>query len=289
MNNNLKGALFMVLSAASFALMKIFIALTGDTVPLFQQLFFRNLIASAIAFRVVYRNKIPYFGKKENRKLLIIRSCVGFCGMVSVFYASAHASQGDVAIIGKTSPFIITIIAFFLLKEAITKYQIIGLVLAFLGAFLAADPQFDSSSFPIFVAFLSAIFEGTAYSIVAILNKREHPSVIIFFFSAFSTLCTLPLMLANFVWASALDWLFLLCIGIFAAGGQIALTYAYAIAKASEVSIYNYSSIIFSMLFGFLFLQETVKASSAWGAVLVILSGILVYLGNRKQEKVTLK
>lgn len=284
MEKNIKGILCMIISAMTFALMQIAIALTADTVPLFEQLFFRNFIAAFIAFFGVKKLKLKPFGEKKNRKLLLARSITGYLGMVTTFYAAANASQGDVAIINKMSPFIITILAFIFLKEKITKYQVAGLVCAFIGAYFVANPEFNSNVFPIFVAFLSAIFTGIAYTLLSSLNGKEHPTVVIFFFSLVSTLFTIPLMLMNFVFVSFSDLILLILIGVFAALGQVFVTYAYNFSKAGEVSIYNYSGIIFSMIFGYIFLEESVKSTSAIGAILVIISGIIVYYGSKKDK-----
>ena len=77
----------------------------------------------------------------------------------------------------------------------------------------------------------------------------------------------------------------LVLIGLFGSLGQIALTYAYRLAPAGEVSIYNYSGILFSMVLGFLCLGETIPATSFMGGALVIAASLLVYVYSRRQEK----
>lgn len=67
-----------------------------------------------------------------------------------------------------------------------------------------------------------------------------------------------------------------------AAVGQIGLTYAYSYAKASEVSVFNYSGIPFAMLLGALFLRQPVTVSALAGSVLVILAGVISFLGERR-------
>lgn len=52
-------------------------------------------------------------------------------------------------------------------------------------------------------------------------------------------------MIPSFVVPTPRDLIMLILIGIFGAGGQIGLTYAYQKAPAAEVSIYDYSGIIF--------------------------------------------
>ena len=58
----------------------------------------------------------------------------------------------------------------------------------------------------------------------------------------------------------------LILIGIFGAGGQIGLTYAYQKAPAAEVSIYDYSGIIFSAILGYVLLDESLSLSTIVGA-----------------------
>lgn len=284
MNDKLKATLLMIGSAACFSLMQTIISATSDTIPLFEQLFFRNLIATGIAFSGIRSKHLPLFGKKENRLLLTGRSFCGYVGMMMTFYASANANIGDVTIITRMSPFVVTILAYFFLKEKITKYQVIALFVAVFGAFFVANPQFNSNLLPIFAAFLACIFSGVAYVFIGALKGKEEPEVIIFFFSISSTVVTLPLLLIDFVIPSIMDFILLVGIGVAAALGQICLTYSYKFAKASEVSIYHYAGIIFSMLFGIIFLGEALKITSLFGAFFVILAGCIVFFGSQKLE-----
>lgn len=282
MNNKLKGSLCMIASALAFAFMQVIIAYTSGEVPLFEQMLFRNLIASFIAFLALSKKGLAPFGHKENRPLLLLRSLAGFLGMITLFYATAEtSSQGDVAILSKMSPFIVTVLAVIFLKEKISKALVLSLILSFTGAIIVSNPEFNTNVFPLFVAFLSAIFSGIAYTCVGALKGKEDPSVTIFFFSLVSTLGTIPFMLFDFVIPSFITFILLIMIGVTAAIGQLLLTYAYTFSSASEVSIYNYSGIIFSMILGFIFLGQSIRLTSILGACLVILSGFIVYMGNK--------
>lgn len=193
-----KGALLMILSALGFSAMQIAIAKTAQGIPLFEQLFFRNLFACIAAFVSLRRKNLAAFGKRENRGLLVFRSAAGYAGMIALFYASGHAAQGDVAIINKMSPFVVTVLACLFLKEKFTAYQGVALGLAFGGALLVSNPTFQSHWFPVAVAFLSAVFSGVAYTAIGALKNREPPEVIVFFFSLFSTIASGIAMLPQF-------------------------------------------------------------------------------------------
>lgn len=284
MNNHTKAIFWMLLSSMSFSMMQIIVAITADGIPLFEQLLFRNLATTFMAAWSIRKQQVRYFGQPKNRPLLLARSTIGYLGMVTIFSASASGNQGDVTTIIKMSPFIVTILAFFFLKETITKYQIIALLVAFSGACIISNPQFNSDFYPIFMAILGCVFSGSAYTLVSALKGKEPPAVIIFVFSLLSSLFSFPIVMMNFVWPSPSQFLLLAGISIFAGLGQIGLTYAYVYAKASEISIYNYSGIFFSIVFGYFFLGQDIKPSSIAGSTLVILAGLIVFWGNRPKK-----
>ena len=73
--------------------------------------------------------------------------------------------------------------------------------------------------------------------------------------------------------------------GVFGSLGQAFITYAYRFAPASEISIYNYSGIIFSMILGFFILGEPVKFTSVIGGALVAAASVMVYVYNNRSNK----
>ena len=93
-------------------------------------------------------------------------------------------------------------------------------------------------------------------------------------------------MIPSFVVPSPKVVVMLLMVGLFAAGGQYLLTYAYQQAPASEVSIYQYSGVVFTAVFSYAFLGETLSKSSIIGGI-VILGAIFWVFENTRKEKNT--
>ena len=107
---------------------------------------------------------------------------------------------------------------------------------------------------------------------------------IIMHFSTFCVIATIPFMIYDFVLPNAHELFLLLLIGIFGGFGQITLTYSYRMATASEISIYNYSGIIFSIILGFIFLGEVPDWSSLIGCGLVIIAALITYIFSGKNN-----
>ena len=271
-----KGALFMVMSALCFALMQIAIKASGD-IPVMEQIFARNIISLLIALVVIIKSGGSLFGDRKNQPLLFARSFFGFAGLISMFYACAHANQADVTTLIKLSPFFIALLAAAFLKEKVGKVTIISMVLAFAGAIFVANPAFNSNIFPLLVAILCALFSSVSYTLLAYFKNRVSGMTIIMHFSTFSCVCSAIFMAGNFVVPDITQTILLLAIGVLGGLGQIFLTYSYRYAPASEVSIYNYTGIIFSGLFGFLFFGEVLKMNSIIGIGLVLAASVIVY------------
>lgn len=281
MDDKTKAVILILFSALSFSIMAAMVRLSGD-IPIFEKVLFRNLVSLFLAYLSIRKNRAALFGARENQKYLLARAIMGLCGVVLYFYSVDNMYLADSSMLNKLSPFFVTLFAWFFLKEKISKIQIPALILIFLSATLIIKPEFDLRILPAFAGFLSAIAAGGAYTMIRFLGGKEKSSTIVFYFSFISVIGMLPLAAMNFVTPTLTQLTFLIGTGVFAAGGQFTLTHAYSIAKASELSIYNYSSIIFSALIGFALWTEISDTLSLIGGAGIIMVSLVTFIYNRK-------
>lgn len=272
-----EGVILMIISSFFFSAMQIAIKKSSLSVPLMEQIFFRNIVSLAISFVIITKQRGNYLGTLKHQPLLFLRSSFGFIGLVAMFYAASNANQGDVTTLMKLSPFLIALWAAIFLKEPIKVPVIIALILAFAGAVFVANPAWTSHLFPLFMALACALFSSVSYTLLAYFKNKVDGMTIIFHFSAFCVLCTIPFIYNTFVIPDPVTLLQLILIGILGGLGQIALTYSYRRAPAGEISIYNYSGIVFSILLGYAFLGEILSWNSYVGIALVLLGSFVVY------------
>lgn len=286
MNGKTKAIFLMLLSSLSFAIMAFFVKLSGD-VPLFQKVFFRDLIVVIFALFGLASMKVSPWGKRENRMRLWLRGFSGFIGVAFYFYSASHMYLSDSTIINKLSPFFTTLFAVLLLKEKIKTLQIITLILSLFGGILVVKPEFSMTVIPAVCGIIGALVAGFSYAMVISLTNRENPLVVVFYFSNTSVLCSFFLMLPDFQLLTFLKFAILIGTGVFAAAGQILLTYAYKYAKASSISVYSYSIIVFSGILGFICWREIPDVKSVIGGLLIIISGFVLYAAQYIREKNT--
>ena len=284
MRNKTKGILYMVISALAFTFMGVAVRLSGD-IPVFEKVFFRNFVSFFVALYIIYKSKGSLFGKKKNRLLLNVRSFLGLAGVILNFYAIGRLPLADSNMLNKLSPFFVTLFAFWFLKEKLNKAQIIALVGAFISSMLVIKPEFSITMLPGLAGFLSAISAGAAYTIIRSLSKDEDPSTIVFYFSFISVTFMLPLVVMDFVEPTFTQLIWLLSTGVFASIGQFMVTMAYKYAPAGEVSVYNYSSIVFSTFVAYMIWGEIPDNYSITGGVLIIFIAVMLFNYNKKYNK----
>lgn len=282
-----KGILLMTASALCFAFMSIAVKRTGGTIPVFEQVFFRNLVIVIVAGAYLLRHHLPLYGPRQYQPAMFGRSILGVLGVLASFLATNTGSQADVSILSRLSPFLITAFSALFLKEKITKIQIPALLLAFGGAFVVANPKFHSNMYPIVMALLCSLASSFSYTLVGYLKGKAHPFSIILHLGTVSVATMVPVMLLTrqFVWPTGQEFFDLLLIGIFGVLGQICLTYAYKLADASEVSIYSNTNILFAAILGRVFFGERIAPNTLVGGGMVLAAMILVYVFGRREKE----
>ena len=160
------------------------------------------------------------------------------------------------------------------------------MLIAFGGSVCIIKPSFDNPQMlPALAGVLGGLGAGAAYTFVRYLGARgENGSRIVFYFSAFSCLVCLPLLLLDYEPLSLRQLVYLLLAGAFACVGQLGITKAYVCAPAKEISVYDYTQVIFAAALGFFVFGEAPDWLSVLGYVLICGAGVGMFLYNRRHD-----
>lgn len=261
--------------------MNMFVRMAGD-LPSVQKSFFRNQIALIFALIIMKKDHITFSCKKENRLPLLLRATFGTLGVLCNYYAVDHLVLADASMLNKMSPFFAVIFSSLILKEKISVRQGALVVGAFLGSLLVIKPTFANMDLlPSLIGLAGGLCAGAAYTYVRKLTTNgEKGPMVVCFFSGFSCLVTLPFVLFDYHPMSLAQLGILLLAGLAAAGGQFAITAAYSYAPAREISVYDYSQIIFSAILGFFVFGQVPDLLSWIGYVVICSMAIVNYLNN---------
>lgn len=278
------GVLYIVISAFCFSLMSVCVRKAGD-LPTFQKAFFRNSVAAVAGFIMVAKSG-SFKMQKGSFVPLILRSIVGTIGIVGNFYAIDRMNISDASILNKLAPFFSVLFSIWILKEKASVWDLVFVGVAFGGALFVVKPSFDVTEFlPALIGVLGGLGAGMAYTFVRKLsNQGERGPYIVFFFSVFSCLAILPIVTVQ--WQPMTGWqvAWLLLAGCAASGAQFSVTAAYAHAPAKEISVYDYSQVLFTAIWGIAFFGEFPDALSVIGYVIIIGAALSKYFAGRKKS-----
>ncbi len=269
-NPHVLGILLVITDSFFFSLMTVFVRLSGD-VPTMEKALFRNLVAAVIALITLARTEEKFRIRKGSLPWLFLRSLFGGIGLVLNFWAIDHIGLADANILNKMSPFFAILASIPILGEVPNAVEVVTVIVAFVGAAFVVKPTMGAASIPALAGLASGFGAGVAYTYVRKLgNHGERGPVIVAFFSIFTCLMCLPFVIADFKPLNARQLLCLVGAGCVAAIAQFAVTSAYKLAPAKEISVFDYSQVMFASLWGLLFFSEVPDRWSVIGYVIIV-------------------
>lgn len=280
------GIILIICAGFFFSLMTFFVKLSGD-LPTMQKAFFRNAVALLVAFVMLLKNGEGFNINKNCKIPMFMRCACGTAGLICNFYAIDHMNIADANMLNKLSPFFAIIMSLVVLHEKVKVIEWGSVIIAFCGALLIIKPSFNFSFLYAMIGVLGGLGAGIAYTYVrkmGILGQKG--TVIVFCFAAFSCITIFPFLVYQYKPMTLLQIGYLMLAGISATGGQFCITAAYTKAPAKEISVFDYTQVLFAALLGFFFLYEVPDIFSIMGYFVIIGTAVFKWKYNRiKEEK----
>lgn len=274
-NNPSRGALLLITAELLLAIMAAMVKHLADSGVANETLvFFRNLFGLLFLLPLLLGS--GGFRQLKTRRIGIhlVRASTGVAAMFLFFYAIAHVSLAEAVLVKMTAPFFLPLIALFWLGDRVRPQTWWAILLGFMGVVVILRPGSGEFDPVLLVALASAALMGIAKVSIRRMADTEPPRRIVFWFGVFSTMiAALPMLWRN-AWPTAEQLVWLLAIGLVATCAQMAMTHAYQLASPGRIGVYNYSSVIWAVLFGWLFWAETLYWSFLLGSLLIIGAGL---------------
>ena len=274
-----KGMLFMLFSAFFGALNGAVAKVLSQSMDPIEIVFYRNLLGVLIILYTL--KKLPVSINISKLHLLFLRGLFGTIAMLFFFYTIATIPLGEAIILNKTSPFFLTILAFYLMKESINFNTFIALIIGFIGLVLIIKPFGIVLSIEHIYGVLGGFFAAAAYATIKKIKDIYDARVIMLSFMLIGVI--IPFLLFLFtpyvkfsIHTDLIVWLLIVLMAVLSTASQWLLTRAYGLSPASIIGVVSYTSIPFAVGFGVMLGDLFPDILTFIGISLIVLGGILV-------------
>jgi len=280
----------MLLAALISALNGALAKMLSEDMSALEIVFFRNLIGIFLILYALKHSPPKLSGGKIH--LLFTRGLFGFIAMILFFYTIATIPLGEAVILNKTSPLFVTILAYYLLGEHLSKSTLLALGIGFLGVVFIAKPFAMEVSYEHVLGVLGGFFAAAAYTTIKKIKDIYDSRIIVLSFvgvgaflpaflfvvaSSVQTPTYLSFLFPEFILPNSLTiWLLIAFMAIISTLSQWLLTKAYSASNLSIVGVISYTNIPFAIGFGFLLGDKFPDSLTFFGISLIIIAGVLI-------------
>ncbi len=271
-----RGIALMLLSVGLFSIMDALIKWVGATYPTIQIVFFRNLFAFIPLVFVVFRGGVVTTLRMTNWSGHLIRSLVGLIAAFCFFYAFSVLPLADVIALSFAVPIVVTAFSVPLLGERVGLRRWSAVIVGFLGVLVMIKPAPGAFQMAMLVPLFGVIFYALAIIYIRKLSRTETSAAIVFYYTLFSVVVTAALLPFGWITPTLHDLLLLILIGVVGGAAQIVFTMAFREADVAVIAPFEYSAMIWAVLFGFMIWGE-IPAPNIWiGVTIVMASGLYI-------------
>ncbi|AIA73242.1 DMT family transporter [Pectobacterium atrosepticum] len=293
------GVSLKILSALCATLMLACVKGLNGAIPTGEVIFFRSFVALfPLLIWLKIQGNIRQRIKTKNIFGHLIRGFSGTGGMYFNYLALVYISLADATAISYAAPLFTVLMAAILLKENVHFSRWLAVIVGFCGILIMLSAKLtisnglfssgfalDGTALGATFALLAAACAATSNIQIRFLNGVESPGAIVFYFSLMTTLIGLFTLVFGWKMPHGWQWLLLIGCGLFGGIAQILVTLSLRYADASLLAPFDYTTLVWSMVIGYLFLDNLPGYATLMGASVVALAGIFTIWCNRRQRK----
>ncbi|CUH79886.1 DMT family transporter [Tropicibacter naphthalenivorans] len=285
----LRGIALKIASILLFSIMAAFVKAGVAHVPTGQAVFFRSVFAMPVIVTWLALRGDLRTGFRTQRPMgHVWRGLIGVTSMGCGFAALGLLPLPEVTALGFAAPLLTVLFAAVLLGERLRLFRLSAVMLGLVGVTVVLWPRlsFDDLSGPatlgVALVLGSAVTRALAQIHIRRLVATEETSAIVFYFSLTATLFSLATLPFGWVMPDASVLAMLIAAGLIGGVAQILLTSAYKYAEASVVAPFDYASILFAIVIGWVFFEEIPTVMVVIGSAIVMLAGFLIIWRERQ-------
>ena len=271
----------MIMAVFCVTIMSVQAKLVGIEYHAVQITFARAMVVIILLLPLIYKLGGIKFLKTDKPYLHFFRSLAGLSGNIMFFLAFQRLPVADVTVISQAVPIFSCIFAIIFLNELIGWRRWLAILIGFGGVIIAINPTGTIAVASIY-ALIGTLMWSTTIIFLRLLGTTEHPVKTVFYFMLVSFIITS--FFQPFLWTEPSLRVIALFVGLGVSAflTQLLMTYALQKAPASIVSPFNYTGIVWAIIFDYLIWNSHPVFTTILGGLIITISGIYIFKREAK-------
>jgi drug/metabolite transporter (DMT)-like permease len=213
----------------------------------------------------------------------LMRGALGLGTMVLAFAALGYLPLAESATIGFVAPLFAVMLSALILREPVGRHRWSAVALGFLGVLIVMQPgSTHLPSLGLALALTSAFGVAGVTITIRQIGRTDSTPTIVLWFTGFSILVTGTLLPLYGVRHDAATWAILVALGLAGGVGQLFLTSSLRFAPVPVVVPFDYTQLLWAVLFGWLVWDTHPPATTWTGAAVIVASGLYTIFREHK-------
>jgi drug/metabolite transporter (DMT)-like permease len=207
-------------------------------------------------------------------KLQILRSILLVASTLTFWLALMFLPLVDCVVVLFVSPILVTMLAAPLLGESVGRHRWIAVIIGFVGVMVVMRPGFTIFDWMSILPLITALFYAGVQISTRILGRTDGALTTLLYSSAGGAIISTIGVLFFWVTPSLGQWFVLGWLGFLGALGHYLMIKAYEIAPASLLAPFDYTTLIWATILGFIAFGDLPDAWTVLGALIIMSSGL---------------
>ena len=271
------GIILILLTYLSFGILDTIQKTAVQYHSVFVLLFVKYTFCLIFSFFIAKKNNVKKYYLSHNYKIQITRCVLSVCEACFFVLSFRYLALADAHTIGSLSPVLVVFFSYLILKEKINLATWVAIGISFFGVLLIMRPGLTIFNpyliIPLFAAFFYSLFQ-----IATRLNAQYDDNETMLFYNGLIGVI-ITSILSLFFWQPlhSFSFIFFIFLGFFFCMGLFLQIKALSITPASVLAPYNYTIIVWAILFGLVVYKEIPDIFTIIGAIIIVASGVFIF------------
>ncbi len=271
-----RAILLVLLAVAILTLQDAVIKWLSERLPVIEILFIRSLIMLPVILVVAAVTGQLRRLRTRRYGMHLLRVVLNFLAFITFFGALRLMPLADTLAIAFSAPIFIVLFSALLLKEKIGRWRWMAVAIGFAGVLVMVRPGTSMPDWPVMLALMASVFYALWMLTARAMAEEESSLGMLFYAAAFFVLAGGVAMPFQWVTPSGEDLFVLAVLAIISTAGLLMLVQAYRLAQASILAPFDYTSMVWAILLGWLVWNDLPGVWVLGGTVLVVLAGLII-------------